>query len=461
MTAPARKPWSIATRLLLSAIACSVALLLIAGVVLTSLYRRTTELAFDQRLGVYLRAIVADVATPGDDARLEPGQLGEPQFELTLSGWYWQITRLDADKPDIKASRSLFAAQLPRLADLGVPAGIGGARQGYATGPDGKPIRVVEREIDVGDAGVYLVQVAATTEEVDQRIWQFELSLIIAFALLALALVGATVAQVRYGLAPLRQLGDEVGAIRRGEAERIGGAYSDDLAPLAGELNLMISANRDILERSRTQVGNLAHALKTPLSVIANEARAQEGPLAEKVAEQAALMRDQVTWYLDRARAAARSRVIGAITEIAPAVAGLTRTFAKIYADRAIVFDADIPVTARFRGERQDLEEMLGNLVDNAGKWARGQVVLSVEGPTAGPDGRAMIDVLIDDDGPGLPESSRALAVTRGKRLDESKPGSGLGLSIVTDLAVLHGGSLKLEDSPLGGLRARLSLPSL
>ena len=461
MEASTPRPWSIAARLLLSAIACSVALLLIAGVVLTSLYRRTTELAFDQRLGVYLRAIVADVATPGDDTRSEPGQLGEPQFELTLSGWYWQITRLDTDKPDIKASRSLFAAQLPRLADLGVAAGVGGSRRGYATGPDGKPIRVVEREIDVGDAGVYLVQVAATTEEVDDQIWRFELSLSVAFAILALALAAATVAQVRYGLAPLRQLGDEVGAIRRGEAERIAGAYSDDLAPLAGELNLMISANRDILERSRTQVGNLAHALKTPLSVIANEARTWSGPLADKVAEQAALMRDQVTWYLDRARVAARSRVIGATTEIAPAVAGLARTFSKIYADRAIEFDADISSKARFRGEKQDFEEMLGNLVDNAGKWASGRVMIRVDVPPVGADGRAMIDVLVDDDGPGLPEASRALAVTRGKRLDESKPGSGLGLSIVTDLAALHGGFLRLEDSPLGGLRARLRLPSV
>ncbi len=463
MSAPdaRRKPWSIATRLLLSAIVCSVALLLIAGIILSSLYRNTTEQAFDERLGVYLRALVADVATPGEDSRSGPGQLGDPQFELTLSGWYWQITRLDSATPDIRASRSLFASQLPRLADLGVPAGVGGARRGNATGPDGRPIRIVEREIDVGDSGLYLVQVAATTEEVEAQIWRFELALTIAFASLALALAAVTVAQVRFGLRPLRKLGDEVATIRRGDGERIDGAYSDDLAPLAGELNLLIGSNREILERARDQVGNLAHALKTPLSVIVNEARAADGPLAGKVAEQAAIMGEQVTWYLDRARAAARTRVVGAASDVAPVVASLTRAFGKIHADRAIAFENAVPEGVRFRGERRDLEEMLGNLVDNAGKWASSRVAIAAQPAPQTDAARPFVDLVIDDDGKGLPRALRAEALARGRRLDESKPGSGLGLSIVSEVAGLHGGSVTLEDSPLGGLRARLRLPSL
>ena len=172
-------------------------------------------------------------------------------------------------------------------------------------------------------------------------------------------------------------------------------------------------------------------------------------------------MRDQVAWHLDRARAAARSLAAGAATDIEPSIAGLIRTFGKIYGDRGIEFRADVPEGRRFRGERRDFEEMAGNLVDNAGKWARGLVEVHTEPTPPGSDGRAMIDLIIDDDGPGLPHSQRAQALTRGQRLDESKPGSGLGLSIVTDLAALHGGALMLEDSPLGGLRARLRLPSL
>jgi signal transduction histidine kinase len=372
------------------------------------------------------------------------------------------VTRLDTDKPEIRASRSLFTSELPRLADLGVPPGLGGSRRGFATGPEGQRLRIVEREIDVGDSGIYLVQVAATTEEVEYQIWQFELALTVTFAILAVALAGAAALQVRFGLRPLRNLREEVVAIRQGESERIEGRFPEDLAPLAGELNLLIASNREILERARTQVGNLAHALKTPLSVLINEARTESSPLASKVSEQATVMRDQVTWYLDRARAAARAAVIGAASEVEPVVSGLVRTFEKIYAERGISFAAEIDPALRFRGERQDLEELIGNLVDNAGKWARTHVEIRagrVDSVQAG--ARPSFEIVIDDDGPGLPEGSRGEALARGRRLDETKPGSGLGLSIVTDLVAAHGGMVALEDCPLGGLRVRLRLPAL
>ena len=453
------KARSIAERLFVSAILWSLALLIVAGVIISGFYRRTTEQAFDQRLEVYLRAIVADVATPGDDPRLEPGQLGEPQFELTLSGWYWEVTRLDADKPDVRASRSLFAARLPRLSSLGVQAGLGGSRSGYATGPEGRRIRIVEREIDVGDSGLYLIQVAATTEEVETQIWWFDLALAITFGVLAIGLAAAAAMQVRFGLRPLRALQQEVAAIRQGERDRIEGGFPEDLAPLAGELNLLISSNREILERARTQVGNLAHALKTPLSVLLNDARTEETPLAAQVEEQARIMSDQVTWYLDRARAAARSSVIGAVTEVEPVIGALVRTFQKIYGDRGLVFDAKVEPGLKFRGERQDFEEIIGNLLDNAGKWASGRVQIRAMREADAGAGRPGFEIVIDDDGPGLPQDTRAQALTRGRRLDETKPGSGLGLSIVSDLVAVHGGDVKLEDSPLGGLRARLRLP--
>ena len=453
------KARSIAQRLFLSAIVWSVALLLVAGVIISSLYRRTTEQAFDQRLDVYLRAIVADVATAGEDPRLEPGQLGEPQFELTLSGWYWEVTRLDADKPDVRASRSLFASHLPRLSSLGIQAGLGGSRSGYATGPEGRRIRIVEREIDIGDSGIYLVQVGATTEEVEAQILWFDLALAITFGVLAIALAGAAAMQVRFGLRPLRALQHEVSAIRQGERDRIEGSFPEDLAPLAGELNLLIGSNREILERARTQVGNLAHALKTPLSVLLNDARKEDTPLADKVEEQARIMSDQVTWYLDRARAAARTTVIGAVTEVEPVIGALVRTFEKIYGDRELVFAVEVEPGLKFRGERQDFEEIIGNLLDNAGKWASGRVEIRALRETTAGAGRPEFEIIIDDDGPGLPQETRAQALARGRRLDETKPGSGLGLSIVSDLVAVHGGAVALEDSPLGGLRVRLRLP--
>ncbi len=459
---------SIATRLFVSASVLSVGILLVAGIILTAVYRTSAEAGFDERLGVYLRALVADLAADkpsdgnsGQDSRAEVGQLGDPQFELTLSGWYWQITRLDGPKPEIRASRSLFAARLPRLADAGVPAGVGGSRRGYARGPDDRPLRVVERVIDTGDDGIFLVQVAATTEEIDAQMRQFELDLTVTFAILALALVGSSALQLRFGLLPLRRLQEGVTSIRRGETERIEGVFPRDIAPLASELNLMIAANRDVVERARTQVGNLAHALKTPLSVIVNEAASEEGAFPAKVSEQAVVMREQLAYYLERARAAVAARKIGSATEVTPVVRGLVRTFDKIYRERAITFSEQGGDGVRFLGERQDLEEMIGNLVDNAGKWAAARVAIAVSAEFRDDvSERPFFRVTIDDDGPGLTSDQHAAALTRGHRLDESKPGSGLGLAIVDELAGVYGGAFRLLESPGAGLRAELVLPA-
>jgi signal transduction histidine kinase len=264
---------------------------------------------------------------------------------------------------------------------------------------------------------------------------------------------------VSFGLRPLVRLSRGVASIRSGTAERIEGEYPPELAPLAAELNLLLDANREILDRARTQVGNLAHALKTPLSVITNEAAADPGPLADKVGEQALVMRDQVNWYLERARAAARAGAIGVSTEVGPVVEGLERVFSKLWRASGVAFLADVPEGLRFRGERQDLEEMLGNLVDNAGKWAASAVTVTAR--RIEEDGAAFVDLRVEDDGPGLPAERRAEALARGRRLDESRPGQGLGLSIVADLARLHKGELHLETADAGGLLARLRLPAV
>ena len=449
---------SIAMRLFASAAFWSVLILFVAGMVLSAVDRRAVEEEFDGRLGVYLQAIVADVATPKDGTRAAPGQLGEPQFEIALSGWYWQITRLNGQVHDIQSSRSLFAETLPKLADSGVEAGLGGSRRGYATGPKSQNIRIVERIIDVGDNGIFLVQVAAVTGDIERQIRTFQLSLAVTFLILAAALLATTGLQVRFGLEPLRRLQQGVAQIRQGHAEKIEGTFPGDIAPLAGELNLLIDANRAIVERARTQVGNLAHALKTPLSVITNEADADSGVFAEKVREQASLMRDQVTYYLDRARVAAATGALGKALEIMPVVEALVRTFGKIYRNRHVELVGQPEAALKFAGEKQDMEEMIGNLLDNACKWAGTGVQINLESETGGPL-RPRLRITIDDDGPGLPVALREAALRRGRRLDETKPGSGLGLSIVVDLAELYGGRLELQASPAGGLRAVLWLP--
>jgi signal transduction histidine kinase len=266
---------------------------------------------------------------------------------------------------------------------------------------------------------------------------------------------------VRFGLAPLKRISESLAEIRSGRAERLQGEFPVEIAPLARETNALIDANREIVERARTHVGNLAHALKTPLSVIVNEAVARgDDPLAHKVLEQTDIMRDQVARQLERARLAARASVIGTVVEIRPVVTALARTMEKLHRDRDIAIDVDVPQQACFRGEQQDLEEMVGNLVDNGCKWARSRVAIEVIADRSPPDDvKSRVRIVVDDDGPGLSPAERERVAHRGQRLDESKPGSGLGLSIVNELAALYGGVLTLGTAPIGGLRAELALP--
>lgn len=451
---------SLALRLFFSATTWTVVILVVTGIVLSSIYGSAVERAFDHRLGVYLRSLVADVATPEENAGKFPQSIGEPLFDLPLSGWYWQVTRLDVPTRDVRSSRSLWDASLPQLdpAAASVP---GGERQGYAGGPEGQQLRIVEQTIDLGDEGRYLVAVAGDPAEINEEIHSFDSALVLTFGVLAIVLLLTTTFQVRFGLAPLKRISEGLAAIRSGSAERLEGAFPVEIAPLARETNALIDANREIVARARTHVGNLAHALKTPISVMLNEATSHgDDPLALKVREQTEIMRDQVTRHLERARLAARVATIGTVTEVPPVVTALARTMEKIYHHRGIAIDVEAPEGARFRGEQQDLEEMVGNLVDNACKWAQSRVAVEALSEKPDPRGdRRTLRIVVDDDGPGLSPQQREQVARRGRRLDETKPGSGLGLSIVVDLASLYGGSLTLGTAPIGGLRAELMLP--
>jgi signal transduction histidine kinase len=451
---------SLALRLFFSATTWTVVILVVTGIVLSSIYRAAVERAFDRRLGVYLRTLVAEVASPEESGGKFPQSIGEPLFDLPLSGWYWQVTRLDAPTPDVRSSRSLWDGTLPPLADLGASSVPGGARQGYAEGPEGQQLRLVERTIDLGEEGRYLIAVAGDAAEIDEETQSFDNAIVITFGVLAIVLLLTTTFQVRFGLAPLKRISEGLAAIRSGRAERLEGAFPVEIAPLARETNALIDANREIVTRARTHVGNLAHALKTPISVMLNEAATQgNDQLALKVREQTEIMRDQVSRHLERARLAARVAVIGTVTEVRPVVTALARTMEKLHHHRGVAIDIDAPEGAHFRGEQQDLEEMVGNLVDNACKWAQSRVAVEVLSERPDPaDDRRAVRILVDDDGPGLSPQQRE-QVARGRRLDETKPGSGLGLSIVMELAGLYGGGLTLGTAPIGGLRAELVLP--
>ena len=449
---------SLAFRLFASAAAWTLVVLPVTAILLISLYRQAVERNFDARLNVYLTSLVASTTQGGATTPKEPTTLGEPVFGIPFSGWYWQIKPLNgATRPEF-VSDSLLDQQLRLPSQNEVPPDTSLTRRAYAAGPEQQRLRVVEREIKLAGplSTPYSYAVAGDAREIDRDLAEFTTMLIAALAVLGLGLLVATFFQVRFGLSPLRTMRQNLAEIRSGEAEQLEGELPEEIRPLQQELNALIQSNREIVDRARTHVGNLAHALKTPLTVISNEARAHEGPLSSKVIEQAQIMRTQITHHLDRARVAARSSVIGDTTDVDGVLQALKRTVDRLYEERGLDVEVASISGLKFQGEKQDFEEMVGNLLDNACKWARSRVRAEAQPGK----GAARFTVIVDDDGPGLTEAELAKGVRRGQRLDETKPGSGLGLSIVADLAHLYKGRFELEPSPEGGLRARLELPS-
>jgi signal transduction histidine kinase len=450
---------SLAVRLIVAATLWSAVALLAAGFILTSLYRQSVERSFDQRLTVYLRTLVGMLAAQSQSNLSDPGNLGEQRFELPYSGWYWQVRRRK-NGPVVLASKSLFNDVIDFSKAINRH-DIEDATGGALLGPDNQSLRALDRTIDFGPGNTYEVLVTGNAGDMADEIAAFTRSTLLTLSVFGVGLVISITAQTRWGLRPLDRVRRGLSDLRTGKAARFTGSYPAEIAPLAKELNALLESNQQIIERARTQVGNLAHALKTPLSVITNEARSGKGVLAEKVTEQAEIMRQQMGAYLDRARIAARSKVIGAVTEVEPVVGRLIRAMNRIHDDRHLRLVCDVPPHSLFRGEQQDLEEIVGNLVDNACKWAKSEVRIGVgyEKP-ANEEVPGRLIVNIDDDGPGLEPEQRVEATRRGGRLDESKPGSGLGLSIVTDLVALYEGKFSLDRSPAGGLRAAIELPA-
>jgi signal transduction histidine kinase len=442
-----RRTGSLALRLILAAGAWIAVALLAAGLMLSAIFRDYVVRSFDARLNALMDSLIAVVEVAPDEALTLSRPLGEPRFDQAYSGWYWQIT--GPDNASLQ-SRSLW--------DQGLAAGdVRGTDVAMrdVIGPEEVPLRLAERGVSLpGGTGRYVIAVAGDRSEIDGEIRKFNFVLAWSLLILGLGLLVAIFLQVRYGLSPLRRIRQAIIAVRTGKAERLEGEFPSEIMPLSSEINTLLEQNAAVVDRARTQVSNLAHALKTPLSVLTNEAGAGGAPLADTVKRQVDVMRRHVDHYLARARTAAAARVLGARVPFAPVADDLRRALEKIYRDRTLRLDVRVSPNLAFRGERQDLEEMLGNLLDNACKWARGHVELQ-----ASSDG-TQITCTVDDDGPGLAADQREAVFARGKRLDEQVPGSGLGLAIVREIAELYDGSIRLEASPAGGARAILRLPA-
>jgi signal transduction histidine kinase len=398
---------------------------------------------------------------------LDPAGLSDPRWLRPYSGLYWQVDGLAPSgvRRGALRSRSLWDAELQAPADV---VADGSVHTHEVAGPGASRLLLVERTVrPEGDGAptLWRVLVAGDLRETEAAVAQFNGVLALSLAVLLLLLLAAAIAQVTVGLLPLHALQRALGAVRAGQAQRLQGQFPAEVQPLVDQFNGVLDLNAAVVTRARTQAGNLAHALKTPLAALRQAAgTARQRPdtmagLPSLIEEQVDLARRQVDWHLSRARVAAAQGLPGVRTEVAPVLAGLMRVMERVHGARGLhLVCGDVSHGLVFAGEAQDLHEIVGNVLDNACKWARSLVRLQAV-RLEEQDGRWLC-ITVEDDGPGISQAQRTQALTRGQRLDETVPGSGLGLAIVSELIDLYRGRMTLDDRDGGGLLVRMLLPT-
>ena len=441
-------------------LACTGALLACA-IVLTVLYRHETQRLIDAELEKTLDNLTAALLYTDVEGRIVTDSNAfpnDPRFRRILSGWYFGYVIVDADLEisETLPSRSLWDSDLPIEDDwIREVASDPGVVFHYNTEDvRGLPVRVAMSGILLPDRDLPIVIFAAQDRSsVDHATKSIARWLFWSFVGVAALLLGGMVLVLRFVLRPLNQIESALEEIRDGRRKRLTGKYLSEIDPLVDSVNHLLDHNQKVVDRARNNVGNLAHALKNPITVLMNESDDMPG-YAQMVQTNAESMWSNVEHYLKRAQTAANAEILGTRTVVGPAAEDLARTIERLNRDKGLAVKLEIDEDVVFKGERQDLDDLLGNLMENAGKWCVSRVCVT------GKRINGQIELVVDDDGPGIPPEHRESALNRGQRHDETTPGTGLGLSIVSDTAEMYGGSLSLEDSPLGGLRARLQLPA-
>ena len=453
---------SLTRRLIWLASAWIVLALMLTGWVLTSQYQESALRRLEDELrGAIDEVVIASTATP---TGLEVQEIKDARTLRGLSGKYWMVAEplpggalnVLARSPSLSGETLAIPADLPPRLEADPGRMITYSDPGILKAPLFQPLRIGASLKSMPGRDAPLIFVAGVDRsmiEADAR--QFATYTWIALLILGLGLVTAVFLQVQIGLRPLFALRNELVDVRKGKAARIANTYPVEIQPLAEQVNRLLDQNQETVERQRTHVGNLAHALKTPLSVMLAEAGTAKGMLPDVVRRQTEVMKGQVDHHLRRARAAARAQMLGERTPIGEVLDEMAVMLERVFEEKGVEIDWRAPDELAFRGERQDLQEILGNLMENACKWCVRRVRI-----TAGPTHLGQMVVVVEDDGPGVPEGQRDIMLQRGARLDESAPGSGLGLAIVDDLTKAYGGRFTLAASEMGGLKAMLELPS-
>lgn len=437
---------SLTRRMILTAAAWITILLIGGGAALDRVLVNSVEQNFDNQLEYVLTAMIAS-AEIGPDGEIRMNRpLGDQRFLEPNSGLYWQITGKGAMP---FPSRSLWDRA------LSAPANHNDQAVHFRNSNEfvDEPLRIAERAIKLPDSDIaWTFMVAQSRDSLDRQIIELRSVLVTSFLLLGLGLIILAALQTFYGLWPLRAVRKAIAQMRSGRESRVTDALPDEVMPMVNELNALLDHNEKQAEESRRHAGNLAHALKTPLTVIMNSATAQSPDLAETIIREATTMRRQVDHHLARARAVGRRGHSHSRAQIWDSLESVERAVSRLYAHVRLDMAGDKEISARV--ERQDLDEMLGNLIENAAKYGGGSVFVTVE------DAGEFVEMLIEDDGKGIPEGERERLFDRGARLDTGKPGTGLGLAIVRDVVEIYGGTVRLEESEdLGGLLVRLRLP--
>ena len=411
---------------------------------------------FDAQLDYVLTALIASAEVGPDGEVLLNRPPADQRFLEPYSGLYFQISAAQAkattasEGPELDLpSRSLWDRRL----NASVAHSDFEAHTYDSSQFPSETLRVVERDVRLPGSPIrWRFQVAQSREGLNEQISVLRKTMIRSFGILGLGLIVLAALQAFYGLWPLRRVRQAIASIRSGAKSRIDQRFPREIEPLTEELNALLAHNENQAEEARRHAGNLAHALKTPLTVITNAATARSPDLADTVCREATTMRRQVDHHLARARAIGRRSSAQARAEVWPSLEAVERAVSRLYENVTIDLTGD--KNSAVRVERQDLDEMLGNLIENAAKYGGGRVFVTV---TTTPE---CVEIEVEDDGPGIPEDERAGIFDRGARLDLGKPGTGLGLAIVRDVAEIYGGSIHLEESEdLGGLLARLKLP--
>ncbi len=430
--------------------------LVVVATFISSLYGEAARNNFERLLTAHLFSLVGAISVSGEGTLQGRPELGDLRYSSPLSGWYWSVDPVTQNLTGKLESPSLAGRIVPEMPVTQAPFDSSFMRSYALPGLDGEELHIVETEVVLDNSNrVARFRVMGNLSEVLSEISNFRTRLLAYLGIFGLGSILINAAVILFGLRPLDKVRQALADIREGRSSKLDATLPVEIAPLAHEMNALIENNRRIMERSRTQVGNLAHSLKTPLSVLVNEARAMGGAQGRIVQEQSEAMQVQIQHYLQRARIAAQRDSVVFRTPVAPVLERMRRVTAKLNPAFDISFRNNLP-NAVFAGEQEDLEEIIGNLLENAGKWGRKSINISLAAVSGG---QRQFEIVIEDDGPGLAADKIEAALKRGSRVDETKPGTGLGLAIVQDTVREYGGSLHLGKSALGGLCVRVLLP--